>query len=266
MQKIKWTDKDIQILRDNYRSMETFQLANLLNRTKSSISGKLHKLKLSRDKKTYYIPEDVLIPLHGLTINKIAEKLNVSKQQARAYIKHNNIATSKRWWTPEEDKIIIDNYQSMFSKDLHKTFFPNISFQAVRSRVAHLGLVKEDRGKLLVGYKAGENSANWKGGIAFEPYCYKFNDALKEQIRNKFDRKCTMCGISESEYMSNMENAGKRPCKLHVHHVGSDKMQGCDGIKFNLVPLCAPCHTRMHWKPGTEKVLIDKLNIGNTNG
>lgn len=188
------------------------------------------------------------------------------RRQARAYIKHNNILTSFVLWTPEDDKIIIDNYQNMFLKDLHKMFFSHIGLEALKARKERLGLVKEDRGKLLVGYKAGENSANWKGGIAFEPYCYKFNDTLKEQIRNKFDRKCAMCGISESEYIAHMENAGKRPCKLHVHHIGSDKMQGCNGAKFNLVPLCAPCHTRMHWKPGMEKVLIDKLNIGNTNG
>ena len=88
--------------------METAQLSTLLDRSKQSIRCKLHKLRLLRDKITYERSDDVLESLHGATINKIAEKLDVSRQQARAYIKHNNIQTSVRWWTPEEDKIIID--------------------------------------------------------------------------------------------------------------------------------------------------------------
>lgn len=261
MRGLGWTDEDVQILYDNYKSVDTTQLAIILKRSQSSITNKLHKLGLLRDKITYKLSDEILESLQGITIDKIAEMLKVSRQQARAYIKCNNIQTSKKYWTPEEDQIIIDNYQNMFLKDIHKTFFPHIEFKTLRAHKDRLGIVKEDRGKLLVGYKVGANHPNWKGGIAFEPYCYKFNDALKEQIRNAFDRKCVMCGTSESEYITKMKNAGKRPCKLHVHHIGSNKMQGCNGIKINLVPLCAPCHTRMHGNPGMEKVLIEKLNI-----
>ena len=261
MRGIKWTNDDIQILQDMYESHSTLQIATMVNRSTKAVSCKLHKLGLCRDKKTYHLSENSLKPLQGLTINKIAEKLGVSRQIARTYIKRNNIKTSAIIWTPEEDKIIVDNYQNMFLKDLHKTFFSHIRYETLKAHKENMGLVKEDRGKLLIGYKVGKDSANWKGGIAFEPYCYKFNDALKEQIRNRFNRKCAMCGISESEYMDRMRNDGKRPCKLHVHHIGSDKKQGCDGVKINLAPLCASCHTKMHWTEGMEELLIKKLNI-----
>lgn len=83
---------------------------------------------------------------------------------------------------------------------------------------------------------SGENCHLWQGGKSFEPYCPKFNNAKKEETRNKFDRKCLICGKSE-------EDNGK---KLSVHHVNYDKMQGCDGKQWDLVPLCLSCHSRLH--------------------
>lgn len=258
MNGIGWTEKDIQILRDMHQSTETPQLAILLNRSNQSVRCKLHKLGLLRDKKTYRLSEEDIQNLNGLTINKIAERLDVSQRQARTYIKHNNIRCSIIKWTPEDDKMLVDNYQDMFLQELHETFFPHISFKALKAHKETLELVKEDRGRLLIGYKIGEDSPNWRGGVSFEPYCYKFNDVLKEKIRDAFDRKCVVCGISESECMSDMQKAGKRPCKLHVHHIGSDKTQGCNGTEFNLVPLCASCHTRIHWHPEIERGLVYK--------
>lgn len=79
----------------------------------------------------------------------------------------------------------------------------------------------------------GENHPNWKGGISFEPYCNKFNNQLKEQIRDKFDRKCFLCGKREKDSKS----------KLHVHHTDYNKGQGC-GYNWSLIPLCRSCHMK----------------------
>lgn len=81
--------------------------------------------------------------------------------------------------------------------------------------------------------RIGEDSPNWKGGISFEPYCNKFNNKLKEHIRDTFDRKCFLCGKSEEE----------NNCKLHVHHVDYNKGQGC-GYSWSLIPLCSSCHSK----------------------
>lgn len=80
--------------------------------------------------------------------------------------------------------------------------------------------------------RLGENNPRWLGGKSFEPYCQKFNEYLKEEIRDAFGRKCFLCGVSEN---------GR---KLSVHHINFDKQAGCYGKKWNLIPLCTSCHTK----------------------
>ena len=57
----------------------------------------------------------------------------------------------------------------------------------------------------------GERNANWKGGLKRQRYCFRFNDSLREDIREQYGRKCFLCGITEN---------GKR---LSVHHINFDK-------------------------------------------
>lgn len=64
-----------------------------------------------------------------------------------------------------------------------------------------------------------EKHPRWKGGVSFEPYCTKFNDHLKERVREFFGRVCLLCGKHENE---NME-------KLSVHHVYAEKKACCEG-------------------------------------
>lgn len=83
-------------------------------------------------------------------------------------------------------------------------------------------------------YEANSGSLNpaWNGGVSFEPYCPRFNERLKEYIRQKFNRKCVLCGISENGV------------KLSVHHVDYNKLQGCKGHTWALVSLCSSCHSK----------------------
>ena len=82
----------------------------------------------------------------------------------------------------------------------------------------------------------GEKHPNWNGGTSFEPYCPKFNNRFRESIRDKFDRKCFMCGKIEEE----------NGVRLSVHHVSYDKNCMCDGVQCEFVPLCKNCHARTH--------------------
>lgn len=113
-----------------------------------------------------------------------------------------------------------------------------------RKRVgdAHRGLKHTDETKRKQSEAArGEKNHEWKGGISFRQYCPKFNYALKEEIREKFNRKCYLCPTNEDEN-------GRR---LDVHHCDYNKGQGC-GQKWSLLPLCSKCHkktnsNRHHW-------------------
>jgi hypothetical protein len=60
---------------------------------------------------------------------------------------------------------------------------------------------------------SGERNPHWKGGKSFEPYCFKFNEKKKEEIRNRDSRVCQLCGKSE---IQNGE-------KMSVHHIDGDK-------------------------------------------
>jgi len=90
---------------------------------------------------------------------------------------------------------------------------------------------------------SGDQHPNWQGGISYSPYCEKFNDELKDRVRDEFDRKCISCDKTEAE----------NGTKLSIHHVTYTKMEGCNGQQFKLVPLCKSCHSktghnREHWE------------------
>lgn len=82
---------------------------------------------------------------------------------------------------------------------------------------------------------SGPNHPQWKGGISFGPYCHKFNNALKEQIRDDFGRRCYLCGEPEN---------GKR---LAIHHTDYNKNTLCNGKTWGLIPLCASCHSKTNF-------------------
>lgn len=97
--------------------------------------------------------------------------------------------------------------------------------------------------------RSGKNHYNWKGGISFEPYCMKFNDKIKEEIRNGYGRLCLLCGKDEEE----------NGMKLDVHHVDYNKQQGCDGQEWCLVPLCKSCHTKTSMNRKTYGKILNRF-------
>ena len=94
-----------------------------------------------------------------------------------------------------------------------------------------------ERIKELHKHQNGENNPNWLGGISFGKYCPKFNDQKKEEIREKYGRKCLMCGKTEEEIGQ----------KLDAHHIDYNKEQGCENHKWKLIPLCRSCHAKTNF-------------------
>lgn len=110
--------------------------------------------------------------------------------------------------------------------------------------------------KIGHGRFCSNSCAHWKGGISFEPYCEKFNDAFKEYIREKFGRVCFLCPTTEEEN-------GQR---LSVHHVNYDKDCLCnDNLTCQFVPLCRSCNSRANfnremWEDKIKNMLRNALN------
>jgi len=80
----------------------------------------------------------------------------------------------------------------------------------------------------------GEKSANWQGGISFEPYSTDWTDVLRRSIRLRDNNICQLCEVHQDEE--------KRV--LSVHHIDYDK-KNCD--PKNLITLCHSCHTKTNY-------------------
>lgn len=88
-------------------------------------------------------------------------------------------------------------------------------------------------------------------------YCYKFNDKLKNKIRNRYNNCDYISGLPD--YICNILNG--KLWKLDVHHVDYDKQQGCNGIKWILIPLSRSNHVKItgKLKPFWNKLFVYSL-------
>ena len=105
--------------------------------------------------------------------------------------------------------------------------------------------------------RRGENNPNWKGGISFEPYCPKFNRDLKKRIREFFQNKCLLCGITAEDNTR----------QLSCHHVNYNKNACCDGKPIHFAALCSTCHSKTGGgeRPRWEEIfhrIIDEMYDG----
>jgi len=102
--------------------------------------------------------------------------------------------------------------------------------------------------------KQGITAEEFDGFISFGKYCSRFNESLKERIREKYNRTCVLCPTTEQEHVDKWGE------KLPVHHIDYNKQCGCDGNECRLVPLCKKCHgktnsRRAYW----EQVIMMKV-------
>jgi len=111
--------------------------------------------------------------------------------------------------------------------------------------------------KRMSAAKQGISYDEWEGYITDSPYCPQFNYSCKESNREKYDRMCFICGLPEH---LNITSNGQYK-KLSVHHIDMDKNQGCEGIRWKLIPVCIHCHGMVHmdlWNCRITYLLNDK--------
>lgn len=87
---------------------------------------------------------------------------------------------------------------------------------------------QEHKDKISMALKGAMNHA-WIDGRSFIPYCSRFNGAFKEQIRERDNRTCQLCGKLE------IDNGTKLP----VHHIHYDK----ENCYPDCVALCISCNS-----------------------
>lgn len=113
------------------------------------------------------------------------------------------------------------------------------------------------------GLSVGAFNPNWRGGTSFEPYCILFNEEFRERVREFWDRKCVICGKTETEQMNEMKNNGKVPFRLSVHHVTYDKDTCCDDSAPLFVALCVSHHSKTnfneeYWQNEIKRIIYSK--------
>ena len=93
--------------------------------------------------------------------------------------------------------------------------------------------------------RRGEKNGNWNNGSSFVLYCSKFNNQLKEKVRNRDNRTCQNCAVKENG------------SKHDIHHIHYDK----ENCYPDLITVCRSCNAkangdRNYW----EKLYMNKLN------
>jgi len=104
--------------------------------------------------------------------------------------------------------------------------------------------------------RKGPLAANWQGGISYEPYCHKFNDDFKHNVRTFFDNKCVLCLYEEVE-------TPPQKRAFCVHHVHYDKQSLCNDTSPRMfAPLCDGHHAmtngnRKFWEDLLSEIITD---------
>lgn len=78
----------------------------------------------------------------------------------------------------------------------------------------------------------GQLHWNWQDGISFLPYCPKFNNKLKESIRQRDNHTYQLCNV--------LQNGIKHT----VHHIHYDK----ENCYPDLITLCRSCNSKVNKK------------------
>jgi hypothetical protein len=110
-----------------------------------------------------------------------------------------------------------------------------------------------------MGKCVGEDNPLWKGGVSFLPYCFKFNPRRRRAVRKFFDDICICCGSLSVENIRKSKGGSFRQSELDVHHVYHNKDEGCNGLPFNLVPLCRSCHSKELHHEDEYKLYINNI-------
>lgn len=176
--------------------------------------------------------------LEGLTVDNLAETCGCTRKTILERLKKVDCRMrghAEHFLIDLPIQKLKEDYESgMILADLVEKY--GFNRDTIARRLREIGCIRDTK---------GVNNGRWKGGVSFEPYCQKFNGRFKESIRDKFNRTCFLCGITEKDMQQDQRKRGKkRIYKLSVHHVNYDKNCLCDDSICEFVPLCISCHAK----------------------
>jgi len=189
------------------------------NKLRESNSGENHWLygkhhtkdsckKMSDAKKGKKLTEETKLKLSNILSGRVSPmKGRKHSQESKNKTSLNN--KGKHYWSDKKRKELSDKKKGIPKSEEHKHKLSEIQKT-----------------------KCGEKSPSWKGGISYLPYCWKFNEPLKEAVRNRDSRLCQLCGKDE------VQNGKKQT----VHHIHYDK----ENCYPDLITLCNSCNSKVN--------------------
>lgn len=110
--------------------------------------------------------------------------------------------------------------------------------------------VKQSKETIEKRIKRGKDHYNYQHGKYLKPYCKKWTEQLREEIRERDNRICQECNKTERN--------NKR--KLSVHHIHYDK----DNCYPDLITLCCSCSAKVNYNRNYwEEHFMNKLKERN---
>jgi len=107
----------------------------------------------------------------------------------------------------------------------------------------------KESGKKMGDSRRGERNPNWQGGASFEPYGEKFDEDLKNYVRDRDDFICQFCGAQKACPADDRQHP--------IHHISYKKK---DNEKRNLLTLCCSCNVKANTNREKWKFCFTVLN------
>jgi len=245
--------------------MDTMEIGKLLGVSYNTVGRWLDRADIKRRSRSDRQLKNCIRPedhdlfrwymIDGLTMKAIGNKLGTYAATIQSWLVDAGIEPHPDPWRNMrcENKPPKEKLYEMYEKN--KMYAHEISAEFGVSKASIYKWLREYgiRIRNISEYR-GERSWNWRGGRSSIGYCHLWNEELREHIREKYNRLCFLCNATE-------EDNGQR---LSVHHIDGNRLQGCEGHDWNLVPLCKRCHgktvastTRYYW----YMVIMCKLHL-----
>jgi hypothetical protein len=165
--------------------------------------------------------------------------IGLNPNSRNGFEKHNNRNPEKRKKTMLEKYGTLATYGHLGKKHTEETKLyisgkkKNKSYEQLYGK-DKAKEIKKKQSNSLKGKNLKEKNGSWKGGIAFLPYPYVFNNILKNKIRKRDKYNCQKCKKNEQFLGYN----------LNIHHIDYNKQ---NNNKNNLICLCNICHAKTNF-------------------
>lgn len=140
----KWTNEEINLFIEIYPIEKMEELIKIFNRSESSLVTKANKLGIKREVKSdgsryysEYEKEYIINNAKNKTLSQIAKELNRSIVSLKSMADRLNVV-SGFWWTDEEIKFLIENFETEDKDYICKTL--NKEWKAIGKKARSLGL------------------------------------------------------------------------------------------------------------------------------